>query len=510
MGLHSSVQQVLLVLVGAFAVSALITRMIRDIALSKGIVDQPTTARWHRRPTPILGGVAMFATLLLGSLLIPRGLMMGQELIIWISGLLFAIGLADDVFSIRPIGKLAVQIGAGMLVLHYGWQFALTPWEPVNILLTLFWIVGITNAFNLLDNMDGLSGGIAFTVTLVICSLALLSHQPGVALLSGCIGGVLLGFLWFNFKPASIFMGDSGSLVLGFLLAVLPLAVAPQLDMPHPLAWTLPVIILFVPIFDTTFVTCLRRLSGRSVAQGGKDHTSHLLVGLGISERSAVLLLMAGNLTAGGIAVLLYLGYLEIALFGLIAQSVVALLLGIYLGREWLLRHAARHGESIGMRRMRKIERVFHGTIRRPMWESFLLWGCAALAFQASKYMLYHQWLPVQLTDDAPFIMPPVICAQWGAFLLMGHGRVFQQGKVRTWLTAVLLGLVITTGAVAAQQILSVNAFLLLLIDSALLAVFTVALGRYILALTRHPLKVAASADILYKEDRDASARVRT
>src|SRR4029077_15375024 len=156
----------------------------------------------------------------------------------------------------------------------------------------IFWLVGITNALNLLDNIDGLAGGVAAIGALFLTYLCHAAHQPAHAALCAPFAGAVCGFLVFNFNPASIFMGDCGSLFLGFFLAgsalINPAAGRSRTFLP---VLAVPVLILFIPIFDTLFVMVQRKLAGRPVSLGGRDHTSHRLVALGLSERHAVLLL---------------------------------------------------------------------------------------------------------------------------------------------------------------------------------------------------------------------------
>jgi UDP-GlcNAc:undecaprenyl-phosphate GlcNAc-1-phosphate transferase len=164
--------------------------------------------------------------------------------------------------------------------------------DVLNIGLTLFWIVGITNAMNFQDNMDGLAAGITAVAALFFFAMAVREELSLVSSLAAALAGASIGFLLYNFNPASTFMGDMGSMVLGFLLSVLAI----KLDFRVPaerqvITWMVPVVVLGVPIFDTTLVVFTRLREGRSPMQGGKDHTSHRLVGLGLSQRAAVLVL---------------------------------------------------------------------------------------------------------------------------------------------------------------------------------------------------------------------------
>lgn len=281
----------------------------------------------------MFGGVAIFiATASVYFLLVE---LTGKSLVVFgASAFLFAVGLLDDILNIRPYQKLIGQlVGAGTLVLS-GLKLPLTGFEILDIWITVFWIVGITNAINLLDNMDGLAAGIS---AIAAFSLAVNFSANGLTnelLMTSALIGALIGFLVFNFNPASIFMGDCGSMFIGFLLSgtvLLNQVGGRSRGIVAILA--VPVLILFVPIFDTTFVTVLRKLWGRKASQGGRDHTSHRLVALGLSERKAVLMLY-GLAVAAGVLALLVGQIGPIKSFGLIGLfTAVLVIIGVYLSK---------------------------------------------------------------------------------------------------------------------------------------------------------------------------------
>src|SRR5205814_5311177 len=250
------------------------------------------------------------------------------------STFLFGVGLVDDLLTIKPYQKLIGQlIGAGILVM-FGLKLPLTGFELIDIWITVFWVIGITNAINLLDNMDGLATGISLIAATSLALNFAANGQSGELLLITALIGSLAGFLVFNFNPASIFMGDCGSMFIGFLLSgsVLLNQVGGRTRGVFAIL-AVPVLILFVPIFDTTFVTVLRKLWGRKASQGGRDHTSHRLVALGLSERTAVTLLYILALVAGTLSLLV--GQIGTAKsFALIGTFIVALaILGVYLSK---------------------------------------------------------------------------------------------------------------------------------------------------------------------------------
>jgi UDP-GlcNAc:undecaprenyl-phosphate GlcNAc-1-phosphate transferase len=306
----------------AVLLTAMLTPVVRAAALGAGLVRQAQTDRWHRRPTPAIGGVAIYVgwgiALGVGYVLFPDAIdplaaRAPQARIPWSprEGLLaggtfiFLAGLLDDLLTLKPLQKLTAQVvAAGMLVLS-GIGVWATGQYVIDALLSVFWFVAIANAMNLLDNMDGLAGGIAAIAAGYLSLLFYLEGQTGLLLLSLAFCGSLVGFLTHNYPPARIFMGDSGSLFLGLFLAGLSLSPTPGSSRSLFAVMAVPVLILAIPILDTTLVTVGRVLEGRPIAQGGKDHTSHRLVALGASEERALWLLWSLALAGGGVALLM-------------------------------------------------------------------------------------------------------------------------------------------------------------------------------------------------------------
>ena len=216
--------------------------------------------------------------------------------------LLFVLGLIDDFIHIKPHTKLIGQIIVASLVTFLGFRLQWVTSLTIDTTLTILWIIGITNAFNLLDNMDGLCAGIGLVAASYLAVL-FAGSQPEASLVAMILAGSLAAFLFYNFNPASIFMGDSGSLLIGFTLAILGLHYSGSGGDNRLAAVAVPIMVLMVPIFDTTLVTLIRVLSGRKASVGGKDHTSHRLVLMGFSEKGAVLFLY-GTAAVSGLAAL--------------------------------------------------------------------------------------------------------------------------------------------------------------------------------------------------------------
>jgi len=260
----------------------------------------PREDRWHERTTPVLGGIGIFAGILTGFwVAVAVGAApASRELVAILGGcaILFVAGLLDDLFSLGPIPKLTAQIAAALLVIFNGLTISgLISNDLLAGVVALVWLVGMTNAFNLLDNMDGLAATLAAIAAVFFAIDALEVHKSHAVLaLSLALALACAGFLPFNLrygKSAAVFMGDSGSQVLGFLLAALGLTASWKVAGTTVATLLLPILILAVPILDTTLVTVVRLLDGRPVYQGGRDHTSHRLVYHGLSEKRAVVLL---------------------------------------------------------------------------------------------------------------------------------------------------------------------------------------------------------------------------
>ena len=283
----------------AFPATALAIWLLFRTPLRRTLVAIPSSERWHDTPTPLFGGIGMFAGITTGLwLAAAAGAMPVTHQLVGIYAgvtILFVAGLVDDFHALSPRLKLGIQLGAAIVVLATGTGVQLIQTHFVAWPLAILWLVGMTNAFNLLDNMDGLAAtlaGIAFTFFAID---AVTIHPNDMHLAIALAGaGACAGFLPFNLRPggkALVFMGDSGSQLLGFALAALGLAASWNVAGSTVATLLLPILILAVPMLDTSLVTTVRLLEGRPVSQGGRDHSSHRLVRYGLSEKHAVLLL---------------------------------------------------------------------------------------------------------------------------------------------------------------------------------------------------------------------------
>lgn len=303
--------EVVCIAMTSLGLTVLFVPWARRGAIRLGLVAQPRNDRWHSQPVPLMGGAAiMGAFWLTVALCVAMGLL-GRDtekvlVLVVFSMVVFVLGLWDDKRPISPQTKLLVQMILASLLVLCGFKIHWLVSKTLNTFLSILWIVAVTNAFNLLDNMDGLSAGVGAVACVFLIAIEMGMGFPvgGFPIILVVLLGALLGFLVYNFHPASVFMGDCGSLSIGFLLA----AASTQNHLSsqgHLLPILLgPILIFSLPLADMAFVSVMRLLSGRSIMQGGRDHTSHRLVAIGLSEPKAVCLLYGFSVLGGCVAVL--------------------------------------------------------------------------------------------------------------------------------------------------------------------------------------------------------------
>lgn len=301
----------LVVFLTALGAALLLTPLARKLALASGWVAIPSARGVHQEPTPLLGGVAIFGAFVLaaavGALMTPESAGADafgfRRFVGYFSGaaVIFAMGVIDDRIDLSWFSKLLGQIVAAVLLLASDTAGDIFLLSPVGLIFGLLWLVGLTNAMNFLDNMDGLCAGISAVMAAAFAALAFLGGQPGTALLALAVCGAALGFLRSNFPPAKIFLGDGGSLFLGYSLASLGVMITRD----HSFSWPLliPVIAVAYPIFDISFVSITRYRRGQSLAQGGKDHSSHRLARIVGGGRATALVTYLICAALGAVAV---------------------------------------------------------------------------------------------------------------------------------------------------------------------------------------------------------------
>ncbi|MCS7260104.1 MAG: undecaprenyl/decaprenyl-phosphate alpha-N-acetylglucosaminyl 1-phosphate transferase [Anaerolineae bacterium] len=292
----------LIIFTAALLVAAAVTPLARRAGMRWGFVDHPSARKIHTSPMPRFGGIAMVSAVLIALLVFEGryGIEQLASILIgasWVS----ILGALDDRWGLRPVYKLLGQVGAAAFLIPFGVQVSFLPAEWLNWAITIVWIVGITNAINFLDNMDGLAGGIVAIAAGYFLLLAVQSGQYLVGGLAAALLGASVGFLFYNLNPASIFMGDTGSLFLGFILAALGIKLRFPGNSPT-VTWMVPVLVLALPIFDTTLVVVSRLRRGIHPATPGRDHISHRLVRKGFTQRETVLLLYLVSGMSGMVA----------------------------------------------------------------------------------------------------------------------------------------------------------------------------------------------------------------
>jgi len=285
------------VLVFAFASCALLTRVMIWLSFRLNVLDIPNARKIHAEPMPLLGGVAVFLSFLLTLVFAFHlrtpvvGMLLGGTLIL-------VMGVMDDARGLSAKARLVGQVLAAAMVMHYGVVMEFIPGElggrVMEVILTVLWIVGITNALNFLDGMDGLATGLAAISLASFLCIGIETHQTDFGFITAALLGSCLGFLVFNFKPASIFLGDSGSTFLGFSLASLAV-MGTYSERDEISALFIPLLILGIIIYDVIFITFYRIKIGAVrnfhewLEYTGKDHLHHRLSHLGLSERATVL-----------------------------------------------------------------------------------------------------------------------------------------------------------------------------------------------------------------------------
>ncbi len=322
----------------ALAAATLLGGAVRRVAPAIGAVVPPRPDRWHNAPTPTMGGVAIALATLAGFAVVAARVELLTDVGGWLpvgvaAGAMFVVGLLDDRLQLSPLAKLVASLAIGAFLV-----FALAGAEPEGslpfgfTLVATVWFAGVCHALNLLDNMDGLAAGVALIATLFIAFLLAPSLGPALVVLLVALAGALVGFLYWNRPPARLFMGDCGSLFIGALLAGATLVPVFETRIAFVSPAVLSVLILVVPLFDTSFVLVLRRLAGRKASKGGTDHVSHRLVSLGFSERSAVRILYLLGAIGGLVAWALVAGSGVEPMLPLVAVfGVLLILLGLYL-----------------------------------------------------------------------------------------------------------------------------------------------------------------------------------
>jgi UDP-GlcNAc:undecaprenyl-phosphate GlcNAc-1-phosphate transferase len=318
----------------AFALVVALVPLCRRFALARGICDAPEPGKVHRDPTPYLGGVSIAVSAVLCSLLLPGWESEAEHaaLILVAACVVACAGLLDDVRHLGPMPRLIVEVGAASVAVYAGARIQVFG-EGVDAVLSVLALVVLTNSFNVLDNMDSAAGAIAATIATALAVTALLGGQTLVGGLAVVVASASLGFLVYNWHPASIFMGDAGSLFLGFLLAVIALKL--RTGVGHFPSAVAAVLLVAPAVLDTTLVVISRVRSGRPIYVGGTDHSSHRLMLLGIGPRLVLAMLVLATAFSASIGVLVSQGLVHPVLGAVVVfvPGAIALVALLRVGR---------------------------------------------------------------------------------------------------------------------------------------------------------------------------------
>ncbi|MDW4159176.1 MraY family glycosyltransferase [Staphylococcus saprophyticus] len=301
----------LLLIIFSMIVSLILTPIVIKVSHKLGIVDQPNFRKVHTKPISVLGGTVILLSFLVGIWLGHPIETEVKPLVIG-SVLIYLVGLIDDIYDLKPIMKLLGQVIAALVVVYYGVtiDFISLPIGPMihfgifGIPITVIWIVAITNAINLIDGLDGLASGVSMIALMTIGFIAILQANIFIIMICSVLIGALLGFLFFNFHPAKIFLGDSGALLVGFIVGFLSLLGFKNITF---VSLFFPIVILAVPFIDTLFAMIRRVKKGQHIMQADKSHLHHKFLELGYSHRQTVLLIYSIAILFSLSSIILYL-----------------------------------------------------------------------------------------------------------------------------------------------------------------------------------------------------------
>ncbi len=298
----------------AAALSAAATPVVKRIALKLDVIDLPKGKRKiHKKPIPLLGGLAIYFSFIL-VMLLKNGMLTTHETGIMIGATIIVIGgVIDDTIELRPRYKLIFQISAAVVLIIFGVEISSVTnpltngdgyWNVgwMTVPLTILWVIGITNALNLIDGLDGLAAGVALISSITIFIIAILNNRADAAVLTAILSGAILGFLPYNFNPAKIFMGDTGAQLLGFLLAAI--SIEGTIKSAAAFAIAVPILALGIPIYDTLFAVIRRKINGKPIMQADRGHLHHRLMDMGLTQRQAVLIMYLISAMLGSIAII--------------------------------------------------------------------------------------------------------------------------------------------------------------------------------------------------------------
>ena len=352
MSLDINGHNLFLIIIVTFITAVILMPIIKKVALHVNAMDYPNERKVHKKPMPRLGGVGIFLAFLVGYMLFANGSVRMLSILI-ASFVIVLMGIFDDISPIKARYKLIVQVIAACITTFYGnivlnnisfFVFNLTFVEPINYIVTIIVIVAITNAMNLIDGLDGLASGISCIYFATIAVIAgILNNLDGLdVILSLIMLGSTLGFLAYNFPPATIFMGDSGSQFLGFIIAVISLLGFKGTTIT---SLVVPLLILAIPIFDVILAIIRRLLKGEKIMKADKEHFHHQFLKMKFSQRKTILIIYAINITFAAVSIFYVLGDNQIAIVMYIALMIM--LLFFVLKTDILFDHSHKKNKKL-------------------------------------------------------------------------------------------------------------------------------------------------------------------
>ena len=291
--------------------SFILTPFIRKLAIATKVISIPKDERnIHKKPIPLLGGLAIYISFILLIILKPGNLIQHEKGILIGATIIIIGGIIDDAIDLKPWQKLLFQVAATLSLIYYGVTITILTnpfgsYVSIGLLyipFTLIWIIGVTNAFNLIDGLDGLAAGIALISCATIFIIAIMTKRIEVQVFTAILSGAILGFLPYNFNPASIFLGDTGSQLLGFLLAAI--SIEGTIKSAAAFAIAVPILALGLPIYDTIFAMIRRKINGKPIMQADRGHLHHRLLDMGLTQRQAVIIMYLISAVLGGISII--------------------------------------------------------------------------------------------------------------------------------------------------------------------------------------------------------------
>jgi UDP-GlcNAc:undecaprenyl-phosphate GlcNAc-1-phosphate transferase len=439
----------------SFTLSSILTPCVIWVTRHVGFVAKPREDRWHKEPTALLGGISLFLSFIVPCLFFGEA---HSHLVVLAAGAgaMFLLGLVDDIFELSPQTKFIAQLIVSACVVAGGIRIQGLPHPVLTVIFSVFWFVAITNALNILDNMDGLATGISLIAAISLWAYSYVGGPPILCLPSILIAGATAGFWIYNFNPAKIFMGDCGSLFLGFTLAGLTVmgtwgthASASYTGVTNLiLVLIVPVGVLIIPLFDTALVSFTRVQVGRPISKGGRDHTSHRLVLLGYSEPRTVLTLTAW---AGVIsALVLYLSQYSIQglLVVLSVVAVISLFFGIFLTHLNSTVYESKVTESARTSARNSLLSIMLNKkqILQAAVDTVLI-----TAAYVTSYLLRYEGIIAEMNlglieRSLPLLLPVKLCCFWIFGLYRGQWRYVSIGDMWQLLKAIVTSSLIIVG----------------------------------------------------------------